>query len=56
MKILHILNDGPEPVSSSIIEIQARDHELTVIDLAKKEKPYEEIVGEIFSHDRVISW
>ncbi len=56
MKILHILNDGPEPVSSSIIEIQARDHELTVIDLSKEEKSYEEVVDAIFSHDRVLSW
>ena len=56
MKILHILNDGPDRLSSEIIAFQSKDHEVTVVDLSKQELPYETIVDAIFSADRVISW
>lgn len=56
MKILHILNDGPDNLSSEIIALQAHDHELTVVDLTAPKLSYEEIVAAIFAHDRVISW
>jgi hypothetical protein len=56
MKILHILNDGPTPLSDRIIGLQAREHEIKVIDLSKREMSYEDIVDEIVACDRVISW
>ena len=60
MKILHILNDGPDRLSSEIIGLQSKDHEVSVIDLSKRELSrelfYESIVDEIFSADRVVSW
>ena len=56
MKILHILNDGPKELSSKIIGVQSKDHEVKVIDLSKKEIPYEAIIDAIFSSDKVISW
>jgi hypothetical protein len=56
MKILHILNDGPAPLSDQIISVQAKAHEVKVIDLSKKEVSYDAIVDDIFSHDKVISW
>lgn len=56
MKILHILNDGPDRLSSGIIALQSQEHEITVIDLSKQEASYERIVDEIFSADRVVSW
>jgi hypothetical protein len=56
MKILHILNDGPTELSTKIIDIQSKEHDVKVIDLSKKDLPYEVIIDEIFSHDRVISW
>ena len=56
MKILHILTDGPDSLSSRIIEIEAREHEIKVIDLAKKDASYDKVIDEIFSSDRVISW
>jgi hypothetical protein len=55
MKILHILNDGPTDLSSKIIEVQSKDHEVKVIELAQKES-YDALVDEIFSNDRVASW
>ena len=56
MKILHILNDGPTQLSHDIISVQAKDHEVKMIDLTKKDASYESIVEEIFASDRVISW
>ena len=56
MKILHILNDGPTELSDRIISVQTSDHEVKVIDLSEKEMSYEDIVSDIFSYDRVISW
>lgn len=56
MKILHILNDGPAPLSDQIISVQSNGNEVKVIDLSKKEASYESIVDDIFSHDKVISW
>lgn len=56
MKILHILNDGPAKLSDEIISVQKMDNIVRVIDLTKKSVSYEDIVDEIFLHDRVISW
>lgn len=56
MKILHILNDGPTKLSDQIISVQSKDNEVKVIDLSKKQASYENIVDDIFSHDKVLSW
>ncbi len=56
MKILHILNDGASELSSSVLNVQAKDNDVTVIDLQKKVVSYETLVDEIFNHERVISW
>lgn len=56
MKILHILNDGPEKLADQIINVQSKNHDVKVIDLSRKEASYESIVDAIFSYDRVISW
>jgi hypothetical protein len=56
MKVLHILNDGPTPLSDEIIGVQSREHDVKVIDLSSQTVSYEEIIEDIFSYDRVISW
>jgi hypothetical protein len=56
MKILHILNDGASKLSEQVINIQSEEHEIKIIDLQKKEAAYEDIVDEIFSNERVVSW
>ncbi|MFV1977675.1 MAG: hypothetical protein ACC651_18185 [Candidatus Scalindua sp.] len=56
MKILHILNDGPSGLSNQIIEAHAREFQVEVVDLKQKEISYDDLVGKIFSCDRVISW
>jgi len=56
MKILHILNDGPDKLSDQIISVQKKDNEVKIINLSKKEASYESIVDDIFSYDKVVSW
>ncbi|UCE79232.1 MAG: hypothetical protein JSV13_00915 [Nitrospiraceae bacterium] len=56
MKILHIINDSPTKLSDEIISVQSKDHDVKVINLAKKEASYESIIDDIFAHDRVVSW
>ena len=56
MKILHILNDGTSTLSERIISVQSEDNEIKIIDLQKKEASYEDIIDDIFSNERVISW
>ncbi|MCL5024619.1 MAG: hypothetical protein M1497_14890 [Nitrospirae bacterium] len=56
MKILHILNDGSTELSGKIIKVQAKDNEVKVVDLSKKEMSYDALIDEIFASERVISW
>lgn len=56
MKILFLLTDGEDTLGRRLIELESRAHEVTVIDLSKREVPYERIIDEIWAHDRVISW
>ena len=56
MKILHLLNDGPDGLSSEMIEAMADGNEVETIDLLKNAVPYDEIIERIFRCDQVISW
>jgi hypothetical protein len=56
MKILHILNDGPNALSDRIIRIQSKDNEVKVVDLSRNDMSYEAIIDDIFWSSRVISW
>ena len=56
MKLLYLLTDGPEPLCDRLIALQSREHEVTVIDLSKRDVPYNRIIDEICAHDQVISW
>jgi len=56
MNVLHLLCDGPEAAASRIVAVHAREHQVKVIDLSTREVSYEDLVDEIFAHDRVICW
>ncbi len=56
MKVLHLLHDGPEAMANRIIAMQAKEHEVTVIDLGACGISYEDLVDQIFAHDKVICW
>ena len=56
MRILYLLTRGRDALGTRLMEAQAAEHEVTVIDLSKRAMPYERIVQEMCAHDRVISW
>jgi hypothetical protein len=56
MKVLYILNDGPEALASRIMEAQSKENELEVIDLSKGDVSYETVIDSIFDCDKVMSW
>lgn len=56
MKILCLLNDGPNASSSQWVEALSRDYQVEVIDLSQKSIPYDVLVDKIFASDKVISW
>lgn len=56
MKVLHLLSDGPEAAANRIIAVHANEHQVKVIDLSVREISYEDLVDQIFAHDKVICW
>ena len=56
MKILHILNDGPDENAKTIIDEQVKDNEVEIFDLTQKVISYDELVDKIEQCDKVISW
>lgn len=56
LKILHILNDGPDELAQRVIAMHSNIHQVRIVDLTRMEISYERLVDEIFAHDRVISW
>lgn len=55
-KLLFLLNDRPDASSGAWIEALSRNCEVEVIDLARKEVPYDALVDKIFACDKLISW
>ena len=56
MKILYLLNDGPDASSAAWIAALSRASQVEVIDLARREVPYDALVDKIFACDKVMSW
>ena len=56
MRILCLLNEGADAAALRWIDALSGEHEVEVVDLAKKELSYAELVDRIFAADRVISW
>ena len=55
MKVLHIIKSKQTGLVEEIIKRQSKTNEVKVIDLTKKVS-YEDVIDDIFSHDKVISW
>ena len=56
MKVLHILNDGPDETAASIIAQHTEINDVEVIDLTDMDISYDELVDRIEQCERVISW
>ncbi|MGW8271774.1 MAG: hypothetical protein ACWGN7_00140 [Thermodesulfovibrionales bacterium] len=55
MKILYLLKQDPDATLSTIMEVHRRNHEVTVIDL-RSDSDYDQIVAQIETADKIISW
>ncbi len=56
MKILHILKIEPDETVKKIIEEHKKTDAVTIVELYKKDKNYEEIINLIEKSDRVFTW
>ena len=56
VKLLFLLNDGPGAASGAWVEALSPDCEVEVIDLARRQVPYDTLVDKIFACDKLISW
>lgn len=56
IKMLILLNDGPDAACDAWIGALSRDCQVEVIDLMKKEVPYGALVDKIFASDKLLSW
>lgn len=56
LRILHLLNDGGDELSARIIAVHARNHQVRVVNLRDRDISFEQLVDEIFAHDKVVSW
>ena len=56
MKILYIIKSKQTDLIKKSIEQQSKKYKVKVIDIMKKDISFKDIIDEIFSHDKVISW
>ncbi len=56
MKVLHILNDGPDEDAQNIIAHHSENKDVEVIDLTDINISYDELVDRIEQCDNIISW
>jgi len=56
VKILYLLTDGAAVAPTQLIEMQALEHEVEIVDLTEPDVSYESVVKKIFDVDRVVSW
>ena len=56
MKILHILKKAPDASTKKIIEIHAAGNQVTMIELYKGGISYNQLVADVFAHDKVFCW
>lgn len=54
--MLFLLTDGLATAPGELIEIQAREYEVEVVDLARPDISYEVVVDKVFDADKVVSW
>lgn len=55
MKVLYILRGESDDTIKKLIEVQKKENEVKVLRLHKG-MSYDELVDDIFSYDKVISW
>ena len=56
MKTLHILKSEPDNNTHTLMDILSKDAETTVAKVYEESTDYEDLIDQIFAHDRTICW
>ena len=56
MRVLHIVKKAPDTSTKKIMDIQAADNQVKVIELYKGGISYDKLVEDVFAHDKVFCW
>jgi hypothetical protein len=56
MKVLNIVRSEPDEMIQKFVEAFSENNKDKVVALYKKDVDWEEVVDDIFAHDRVICW
>jgi hypothetical protein len=56
MRILHILKTAPDASTRKIIEVTSAGNQVKTVDLTKGGVNYDELVADVFSHDKIFCW
>lgn len=56
MKILHIYKTAPDASTKKIVEAQTAGNQVKTIDLSRGGVSYDDLIKEVFAHDKVICW
>ena len=56
MKVLHILKSEPDDTVEKLSERISKENKISVAVLYRGEVDWENLVNDIFSHDKVICW
>ncbi len=56
MKILHVLKSEPDGVIKRLIEPTAEGNEVDHFGLYQGDVDYDELVKQVFVHDKVVCW
>ncbi len=53
VKILYILRSAPDASTKKIMELQSAGNQATTVDLTKGGVNYDQLIVDVFGHDRV---
>jgi hypothetical protein len=56
MKVLNIVRSEPDEMIQKFVEAFSENNKDTVVALYKKDIDWDDVVDDIFDHDRVICW
>jgi hypothetical protein len=56
VKILYILKSAPDASTKKIIDIQSAGNQTKTVDLTKGSVDYDQLVADLFGHDKVYCW
>ncbi|MDH3318575.1 MAG: hypothetical protein OEO84_02670 [Betaproteobacteria bacterium] len=54
--MLHLLAEGRAAVPGDLLQLQAAEFDVEVVDLSRPGLSYEALIDRIFASDRVVCW